>query len=102
MFGEIASLLVKQQVLHSMSELASAIQTKLRKPRPRGRGLFVGQLNQIRDWKHWIEPLGISLAGTSGAGAAHSIRLMRRRGAVLTCGIVGGMFCVALSRGGSE
>ena len=80
MFGEIAGLLVRTATLLTPQCFIDAVRTGLKIPRSQNRGLYVGELSQSRDWKHWTDPLDLSIAGLAGAGAAHSIRLVRRRG----------------------
>ncbi len=76
-FGKIAGLLARHQVLQTPSEFASAVRIGLG-PCPKGRNLHVSEMAASRDWKHWLESLGLQIQGL--AGGAHSIRLIRRRG----------------------
>lgn len=79
-FGEIASVLVKQQLLQNPAQFGAAVEKGLRQPRPRGRKLHISEMHRVRDWKTWTEPLNIQIGGLAGAGASHSTRLIRRRG----------------------
>jgi hypothetical protein len=80
MFGEIAGLLVRMLTPLTPQCFIDAVRNGLKRPRNQNRGVYVGELPKTRDWKHWTEPLDVSIGGLAGAGAAHSIRLVRRRG----------------------
>lgn len=84
LFSEIAKLLAKQRTLLNPEQFLHAVQGGLRKPRRRGQKLKVSELKLVRDWKKWLASLNLQVSGYTGSGAAHSTRLLRRRGQVLS------------------